>query len=70
MWCCFDLIIPNAERDVVKNFIKRHDQATRFILVDTYDLVQKDIFPNIHKLSWILLAVPLTSMQMSRCFRP
>ena len=32
----YDLIIPDAEHDVFKNFIKRHEQATRFTLIETY----------------------------------
>ena len=38
----YDLIILDAGRDVFKNFIKRHEQATRFTLIDIYDLMQMD----------------------------
>ena len=64
----YDLIIPDAEHDVFKNFIKRHEQATRFTLIDVYDVTQKDIFPNMHKLLHILITIPQTSVTVERMF--
>ena len=64
----YDLIIPDAEHDVFKNFIKRHEQATRFTLIDVYDVTQKDISPNMHKLLHILITIPQTSVTVERMF--
>ena len=64
----YDLIIPDAEHDVFKNFIKGHEQATRFTLIDVYDVTQKDIFPNMHKLLHILITIPQTSVTVERMF--
>ena len=34
----YDLIIPAEECNVFKNFIKRHEQTARFIVIAIYDL--------------------------------
>ena len=56
------IIIPDAERDIFKNFMKCHEQATHFTSIDIVDLTQKDMFPNIHKPLQILFTVPQTSV--------
>ena len=52
--------VYDAERDVFKNFIKRHKQTTCFTSNDIYNLVEKDIFPNMLKLVQVLLTTPQT----------
>ena len=46
----YELHFPDGERDFFTKLIRRHEHAISFTLSDISNLIQKKIFPSMHKL--------------------
>ena len=50
----YGFTIPDAERDVFSQFVRRRESVEISSLVDMFTLIDDDVFPNVNKLYHIL----------------
>ena len=60
--------IADAECEVFKSFMQRSETSYGLPLPDMFNMMDKTVFPSIHKLFQILLTIPQTSVNVERTF--